>query len=464
MKQRHTHFIGIKGVAMTALAIVAKEQGNKVTGSDVDEEFPTSEVLKKYGITPLPGFRKENIVGSPDLVVVTGAHGGMNNPEARAAKELGLKVLMHAQALTEFIGGKKCLAVSGNHGKTTTAALLAHILAKNNLDPSFAIGCGQIKSLGAPGHFGKGEYFIAEADEYATDPGQDPTPRFFWLNPEVAAITNIDFDHPDVYKDISQVRQAFLTFSRKIPANGILVADIDNENVRRILSEVKSKVVTYGFSPSADYRIIRVSAVEGKTWFWVSFKNLDLGQFCLSIPGEFNASNALCAGVIANYLGISWDKIRETLLTFEGTKRRFEKVGEKNGIKFFDDYAHHPDQIRQTLQAARAWFPKERIICIFQPHTFSRTKALFTEFSRSFSGADVVIITDIYSSAREKPDPQVSSQALANEIIKYKRNVHYFGKIVDAASFLQKQMIKGDIVVTMGAGDIYKLFDYIDIK
>lgn len=444
---------------MTALAILAKEQGIKVTGSDVDEDFPTQEALKKFKITPLSGFKKENLIGKPDLVVVTGAHGGMSNPEAEAARNLGFKVLMHAQALAEFMEGKKGIAVAGSHGKTTVAAMIAHILTKSGLDPSFAVGCGDIKSLGKAGHAGRGEYFVAEADEYVTDPGQDPTPRFFWLNPEIAVITNIEYDHPDAYKDIKQVEQAFLTFAQKISREGLLVAGIDNENVRAILPQIKTRIETFGFSPLSDYQITRVAFGQGKTWFWLMHEGIDLGQFSLNVPGKLNALNAAAAAIAANFIGISWDKIRENLGTFTGTKRRFEKIGEKEGIEFFDDYAHHPSQIKSTLEAARAWFPQAKIFGVFQPHTFSRTKALFGEFAQCFSRADKVIVTDIYPSAREKFDPEINSRLLVNEIQKHKPGAIYLPQMEKVVEYLQKEAEAGDIIITMGAGDIYRLHE-----
>lgn len=455
------HFIGIKGVAMAALAILAKEEGIKVTGSDLEEDFPTTQALKKFKITPLVGFKKENIIGKPDLVVVTGAHGGMSNPEAQAAKEMGIRVLMHAQALAEFMEGKKGIAVAGSHGKTTVAAMVAHILKMSGLDPSFAVGCGDIKSLGQAGHLGKGDYFVAEADEYVTDPGQDPTPRFFWLAPQIAVITNIAFDHPDAYKDIREVSQAFLTFAQKVPPEGLLVAGIDNENVRAILPEVKCQVATFGFSPLADYQISRVSFGDGRTWFGLKHEGVELGQFFLQLPGKLNVANASAAAIVANFVGISWEKIRQTLGSFQGTKRRFEKIGEKDGKLFFDDYAHHPDQIKSTLEAARGWFPRSKIICIFQPHTYSRTKALLPEFAKSFGQADEVIVTDIYSSAREKFDPTISSLILVNEIQKYQPRTTYKAGMEEVADYIRNNARRGDIILTMGAGDIYKLHSLI---
>lgn len=463
--KKHIHFIGIKGVAMTALAIAAKERGYKVTGSDIEEDFPTKEILAKFKITPLLGFKKENLgslgnLGSlPDLVIMTGAHGGMNNPEAAAAQKMGLKVLMHGQALAEFARGKKTIAVAGSHGKTTVAAMIAHLLVKADLDPSYAVGCGDIRSLGASGHAGKGEYFVVEADEYATDPGYDPTPRFFHLEPYAAIITNIEYDHPDVYGNIQQLKSAFLTFANKTFAKGLLVAGIDNENMQAILPSVKIPRLTFGFSPLADYQISKPTYGAERTWFHLKYKNVDLGQFTLKVPGRLNSLNAAGAAITANWLGMPWEEIRRHLLTFQGTKRRFEKIGERDGIIFFDDYAHHPTQIKSTLEAARSWFPGRKIICIFQPHTFSRTKALFYQFAQCFTQANEVIITDIYPSAREKADPTVNSHLLVNEAQKYHQNVSYLPTIKEAADFLKKEMTVGDIIMTMGAGNIYKIYE-----
>lgn len=456
-KFKHVHFIGLKGVAMTALAIIAKEQGSRVTGSDLEEDFPTAQTLARFKITPSLGFKKENIVGRPDLVVVTGAHGGMSNPEAQAAQKMGLRVLMHGQALPEFMEGKKVIAVAGSHGKTTVAALIAHLLTKASLDPSFAVGCGEIKSLATSGHAGRGDYFIVEADEYVTDPGRDPTPRFFHLHPLLAVVTNIEYDHPDAFTNLEEVEQAFLTFAHQVPKNGLLVLGVDGENVKTVLPSLKVPFLTFGFSPKAAYQITRVSFGPQQTWFSVKHQGIDLGQFTLKIPGKHNVSNALAASLIVNQVGLSWEKIRELLPSFSGTKRRFEAKGEKEGVKFFDDYAHHPTEIKATVEAARSWFPKRKIIVVFQPHTFSRTKALLKEFSQSFSQADQVIVTDIFPSAREKEDPSINSQILVNEIQKYKQNVLYLGKMEEVVAYFKKHLIPGEVVFTMGAGDIYKL-------
>jgi len=452
------YFIGIKGVAMTALAIVAKEMGIRVEGSDVEEKFVTDSVLKRNKIGWRIGFKKENIDSLKkrlDLVVVTGAHGGMTNPEAVAAKKMGLNVAMHGKALGMFMKDYQGISVAGCHGKTTTAAMTAAILSKNGFDPSFAVGCGDIPVLGNPGHAGKGKYFVAEADEYVTCPLTDKTLRFMWQKPKIAVFTNIEYDHPDVFADVEVIKQAFLKFAQKIPKDGLLLAGIDNKNLRQILPKIPCQVLTFGRTPLADFQIERVSFGEGRTWFWIKHQDVNLGEFSLQVPGIHNGLNATAAAIVGFYLGISWQKIKEGLKAFSGTKRRFEKIGEVKGVFLFVDYAHHPTEIAATLKAARDWFPKRRIICIFQPHTFSRTKALFNQFAKCFKDANIAIVTDIYSSAREKDDLGINSKTLVNEAKRHHKDINYLGKKEQVINWLNNQILAGDIIFTMGAGDIF---------
>lgn len=456
------YFIGIKGVAMTALAIIAKEMGYRVMGSDVAESFPTEEILAKYKIKPLLGFKPENLSSLsslPNLVVATGAHGGSNNPEAVAARKLGIKTLMHGQALAEFTKDKKVIAVAGSHGKTTVTALIAHLLTKAGRDPSYAVGCGNIASLQTPAHSGKGEYFVVEADEYVTDPGVDPTPRFFFLEPETAVITNIEFDHPDAYRSINEVREAFLTFSKKTKKGGLLVAGSDNFSVKEILPKIPGEIKTYGLASFSDFKIGRVSYGYEQTFFNLKYQGVDLGQFVLKLPGLHNVYNAVAALAVGNHLGIAWERMRQDLLTFTGTKRRFEKNKEKNGIKFYDDYAHHPTQIENTIKACKQWYPQSRLIIVFQPHTYSRTKALFEEFIKSFDLVDKVIILPIYSSAREKPDLSINSEMLVKKINQKQIKAVFLERADKVVEYLDEILTPGDIVITMGAGDVYKIHE-----
>lgn len=442
-KIRTIYFVGIKGVAMAALAIYCKEKGMKVGGCDVEEEFPTDEELKKAKIPNDVGFGP--LPKGIDLVIYTGAHGGRDNPVVVEASERGIKTLPHGKALGMFMEGKKQITVAGSHGKTTTAAMIATILKTAGKDPSYAIGCGAIGE-GPAGHFGKGDAFVAEGDEYVTDPGHDETPRFLWQKPDVLVVTNIDFDHPDAYSDIGDVQDAFVALQRK---SAISIVNADDQ---------KSSVLegtTFGFSPRADIRIAHIGVGRERMFFTLEQRGVQLGEFSIKVPGRHNVSNAAAAVCACQILGVSIEDIRKGLLAFTGTKRRFEKLGEALGVTYYDDYAHHPREIMATLAAARAWYPKRRIIAVFQPHTYSRTKALLADFAKSFKDANAVIITDIYASARESDTLGVTGQTLATAVAAHHAGVHFAKGKTEVSKILESTVREGDVVLFMGAGDIY---------
>lgn len=463
-KKMRIHFVGIKGVGQTALAIIAKEAGFVVTGSDIDEDFITDTPLKKAGITPYIGF-SESHIGDCDLVITTGAHGGYDNVEVKEAKRKNIKVITKGEAVGLFMKGEifkkkfEGISVAGSHGKTTLTAMIATILKAKKLDPSFVVGTGEIPSLGNPGHFGRGKYFVAEADEYATEPNHNKTPQFLWQFPKIAVFTNIELDHPDLYKDVNEVREAFLEFSGNIDPKGVLVCCGDDEQIKLLLKDYKGRRITYGQSPSCDYFIDRVSVSGTNTFFWIKSKGISLGEFSLRVPGKHNALNALGALVVALELGLPLEWVKEGLSSFSGTKRRLEYVGElDSGAIVYDDYAHHPTEIRSTLKAIRDSMPKSKIVCIFQPHTYSRTKELFDQFSSSFTDADSVIFTNIFSSQREAEDKSVSSEMLASKAKTFNKDVLFLPSIQDVVEYLgQKQFGRDTVVVTMGAGDVYKV-------
>lgn len=463
-KIKKIHFTGIKGVGMTALALCAHDLGIKVTGSDIEEHFVTDETLKKAGISWKSGFKKENI-NNPDLLVFTAAHGGEANIEVVAAEAKNIPILSHAQALGLFMNGKDGISVCGVGGKTTTSAMLVTVFDSAGFYPSYVIGAGNINFIGKPGKYDqKGRYFIAEADEYFTSP-QDLKPRFFYQNPKIAIISNVEFDHPDVYKNFNQTLKTFQTFIAKVPNDGLIVICLDNPNNRKLLRLIsargrsspggKSPIETYGFSPEADWRITSINQSNEKVFFKVEHRDLVINELILSVPGRFNVRNAVAALITANFCGISVNKIKNALREFKGVKRRFEFIKEINGIRLYDDYAHHPVQIKATLKAAKEWFKNKRILVVFQPHTYTRTKALFKEFSQSFADADLTIITEIYASARERKDSRISGRMLAQEISKLQANVVYKNGRKEVAEFLQLKAKKGDIIFTLGAGDIF---------
>lgn len=417
-QSKRIYFVGIKGVAMAALAIWAKETGKIVSGSDVGEEFPTDEELKKARIDVHEGFDEVHLVAfNPDLVIYTGAHGGRDNPQVLEAIKRSIASAPHGKALGLAMEGKRQISVAGSHGKTTTTAMIATILTEAGLDPSYAIGCGSIRGLGAAGHAGKGDWFVAEADEYVTDPGHDQTPRFLWQKPEVLVVTNIDFDHPDVYSGLAAVQQSFVALQRK---SNLTIANADDP-ASSVLARGKH-VVTFGFS-----------------------KNIS--GWKLQIPGRHNLLNALAAATACKEIGIDEKCIKQGLERFGGTKRRLEKLGEVRGALIYDDYAHHPKEIEATIAAIRDWYPSRRLIVVFQPHTYSRTKALLADFSRVLTQADIALVTDIYASARETQTEEGLAKRLGGLYAPTKKNV---------TEWLTKELKDGDVIVFMGAGDIYQ--------
>jgi UDP-N-acetylmuramate--alanine ligase len=449
------YFMGIKGVAMTALAIWAKERGFTVVGSDVRDAFPTDEELKAGGITVLHDFDPNHInKQKPDMVIYTGAHGGRDNIEVQEALKVGIPVVPHGKALGMAMSHKRQVSIAGSHGKTTTSSMIASILSVAGLDPSYCVGCGSIGGVGLSGRFGKGEYFVAEADEYATDPGHDSTPRFLWQHPEVLVVTNIDYDHPDVYPDLKAVQTAFLTFSRQQIGKKILVLNADDKKSGLLCDSSDHTLITYGFSKSARYVINKVQFESQMTHFTLFAEGIDVALE-LRVPGNHNVVNAAAACACARALSVSWEDIKQGLLLFLGAKRRFESLGGTKDIQFYDDYAHHPSEISATIEAARSWFPDNRIIVVFQPHTYSRTKALLSEFALSFFHADILLLTDIYASAREKDTLHMTGKTLVNETMKYQKNVYYTPAGGDVSEVLGKVTKFGDVVIFMGAGDIF---------
>jgi len=417
-KIKRIYFVGIKGVAMAALAIWAKEAGKIAAGSDVGDEFPTDEELKKAGIALHEGFEKKDLAAfQPDLVIYTGAHGGRDNLQVQEAIKLGIPVLPHGKALGMVMEGKRQISVAGSHGKTTTSAIIATILTEAGLDPSYAIGCGSIRGLGAAGHAGKGDWFVAEADEYVTDPGHDLTPRFLWLKPEVLVVTNIDYDHPDVYPDLLAVQKAFIALQKQSKVTFICAEDEASSVLKKA-----GNVATFGLSKK-------------------------LNSIKLQIPGRHNMLNAAAALTVCESIGITWEVVKRGLERFGGTKRRFEKLKEVRGALIYDDYAHHPKEIEATIAAFRDKYPKKRIIVIFQPHTYSRTKALLTDFVRAIAQADIALVTDIYASAREVQTEEGFARRLGGIYAPTKN---------DVSLWLGKELKAGDVIVFMGAGDIYQ--------
>lgn len=453
---KRIYFVGIKGIAMSALAVVAKEHGLSVSGSDLDEEFPSDQILRASGIPVEHGFDGNHILAyKPDVVVYTGAHNGRENVEVKTARQLRIPVYPHGQALGMVMKGMFQVSVAGSHGKTTTASMIATVFTHAKKDPSYAIGCGEIRGLGNPGHKGKSRYFIAEADEYVTDPKHDATPRFLWQNPDILVVTNIDFDHPDAYDNIADVQKAFVRLQQQVGKKITIINNDDSNSSVLLGPETSNQVITYGTKPSSTYRIHTVNNRSDMTTFRLSTKGQEIGIFTLHVPGMHNVYNATATIIAALSEGIPYEVIREGLMLFGGAKRRFELIREARGVHFYDDYAHHPKEITATLKAIRGWYPKDRIISIFQPHTYSRTKSLFGEFSHAFSDADCVCITEIYASARENDTLGITGEMLSREISRFHPNVHFAPTPQDVFRYILRECKPNDRVIFMGAGNIY---------
>ncbi len=453
----HVHFTGIKGVGMTAVALCAQDLGITVTGSDLTEEFVTDPVLRKRHIHISADFDPADIPDSTDLLVYTGAHQGVNNPQVQAAKQKGLVAISQAEALAQLMAGKKGLSVCGVGGKSTTSAMIATIFDSAGVNPSFAVGVGSINPLEVPGHYDTGgPHFIAEADEYAVAPGFDNTPKFMLQHPEIIVATNIVHDHPDIYPSINDTLKVYRDFFARASANNTLIINADNQYTPQLTTDLSCHVITYSRDSSADYQIVDSTIQDHQQIFTTHHRDSDF-TITLQIPGDYNAENALAAYIASLTCGLTPGQAKQGLLLFGGTKRRFEFIGTKKGVPYYDDYAHHPSELKAVLHAAKHWLPDKTIIAVFQPHTYSRTKALLADFAESFKDAGEVIITPIFASAREESDPTISSEILASRIQQISGNAVFMAGLDKVVQYLSHRAKYGDAVITIGAGDIYKL-------
>jgi UDP-N-acetylmuramate--alanine ligase len=449
------YLIGIKGVAMTGLAIMAKQLGYEVTGSDVAETFITDELLDKNKIAYFESFEAAHLQPKPDLVVVGAAYGAQN-PEVKAIKSLRLTSVTQSEMLGKLMTAFEGVGVAGVHGKTTTTAMLAFILNEAGFSPSYAIGTAHVPGLEGNSHIGDGKYFVAEADDYKKS-DTNLEPKFLDLPLKHVIITSIELDHPDIYQSAEDVYSAFYKLSTKIPRDGSIVACTDWPLVRRLVSRrVDRPCLTYGFEPSAQYRIIDVQPTQ-TTKFTIRTPEGTIGPIELQQPGRHNILNATAAAVMAERLGVSEAAILSALRHFKGPQRRFELLGEFNGAPVFDDYAHHPTAITYLLEAARQRFPTKRLVVVFQPHTYSRTGKFLKEFARSLAPADKVILLNIFASAREKSG-YVSIRDLITELRALKPDVEYRATLDDVAAYLKGSITSNDVVLLVGAGDVYKVF------
>ena len=432
---------------MTALAQFFSKQGKNISGSDTAEIFFTDDILQKSRIKFFNGFDVNNIPADIDLVIYSSAYNKNNNVEmAEIAKRKILAIdLAHANAEI-FNSFKKNIAVCGSHGKSTTTALLTFILKECGIDPSALIGSA-VPQLKGNGLFGKSQVMVMEADEYNN--------KLQHYNPYAVILNNIDYDHPDFFKTRASYKQVFKDFIARVSKNGFIIANFEDANVMDACVDAQARVIDYGRVNLNKYEICALEIKNKKQYFKLKTQGRIMANFETQLIGEHNVMNATAVIATCLELKIPLQKIKKSLAKFKGLKRRMEVLGEYNKTIFIDDYAHHPTEINATLQAARLKYPNKNIICVFMPHTYTRTEALFDAFAGSFSFADEVIILPIYSSAREKKG-KVSAGDLAGRIAK--KNSRYISSIAQCAKYLQKRVTEKDVVILMGAGDSFRVW------
>ena len=447
-KIRRIHFVGIGGIGMSGIAEVLHNLGYLVSGSD-SRESETTRRLASLGVRVAIGHQAEN-VGEADVVVRSSAV-TQENVEVAAARQRLIPAIQRAEMLAELMRMKYGVAVAGTHGKTTTTSMVATVLARGGLDPTMVIG-GRLNALGSNAKLGRGDFLVAEADE--------SDGSFLKLSPTIAVVTTVDAEHLDYYRDLAQIQDAFVEFINKVPFYGLAVLCLDQENIQALLPRVEKRYLTYGLRTQADFLARDVSFAGLTAECRVFWKGQSLGRLALKVPGLHNVYNALAAVAVGMDLDLSFEVIRDALSEFTGVDRRFQVRGEAGGVTVVDDYAHHPAEIQATLNAAKDGFGC-RVIAVFQPHRYSRTQALLAEFSTAFYQADRLFVTEIYP-AGEAPIPGVSGRQIAEGVAGHgHRHVSYTAHKGDLAKAVLDEVRSGDMVMTLGAGDIWRVGEEI---
>ncbi len=447
-KPAHIYFIGIGGISMSGLAHILEDKGFKISGSDAKESAMT-KALEDMGIKVFYGQKKENLdaCGDIDAVVYTAAvH--PDNPEFIAAKEKNIPLLTRAELLGQIMKEYELpVAISGTHGKTTTTSMISKVLLEANMDPTLSIG-GIFKDIGGNIRVGQSKYFVTEACEY--------TNSFLSFFPKVSIVLDIDADHLDFFKDLDDIRNSFKKFCNLLPDDGTLIINSDIDNMEEITEGLSCNIITYGSKDSSDYYPSDITYDElANASFNINRKNKAPIQIKLSVPGEHNVYNAIAAVAACDLMGVDPEYMIKALREFTGTNRRFEHKGVVDGVTIVDDYAHHPTEIKATLSAAQN-YPHKTLWCVFQPHTYTRTKALMHEFAEALSLADKVVLADIYA-ARETDHLGISSRTLQEEIKSLGHDCYYFPSFEEIEKFLLQNCTKDDLLITMGAGDVVKI-------
>lgn len=447
-KIKKIHCIGIGGTGLSGIAEVLYNLGFTVSGSDIKESEPVKR-LRKLGIQISIGHSPEN-VQNVDLIVYSSAI-SPENPEILEGRRLKIPIIPRAEMLAELMRVKTGIAVAGAHGKTTTTSMIAFVLHYAGHDPTVIVG-GRLKTFGSSARLGKSDFFVAEADE------SDRT--FLKIYPTIAVITNIDREHLNCYQSFEELKSSFVIYANRVPFYGSIIACLDNPYVQEILPSMERRVITYGLTPQADFNATEMKFDKNITSFQLNVKNEKVREFKLQIPGFHNIVNSLAVIAVSNELDIPLNTIAEALEQFPGADRRFEIKGVVNDIMIVDDYGHHPSEIYATIESAKRGWGK-RVVLIFQPHRYSRVADLMGDFARAFLYADVIILTKIYP-AGEKPIEGVTSEKLADLTKDFgHKNVYFVEELEEIPNFVLDIIKKNDILITMGAGDIYKVADLI---
>jgi len=438
------HFVGIGGIGMSGIAEVLLNLGYKVSGSDLRASDIT-ERLAGFGAEIGIGHKADNLKNVDVVVISSAVHD--DNPEVVEARRLHVPVIPRAEMLAELMRMKYGIAIAGTHGKTTTTSMAASILGHAGIDPTIVIG-GKLNAIGTNAQLGQGKFLVAEADE--------SDGSFLVLSPTIAVVTNIDADHLDFYSGIEEIRETFVKFINKVPFYGLAVLCLDDKNIREILPQVKKRYMTYGLSSQADIRATHVKHDGFNTSFVAHYKGYRLGEISFRMPGAHNVLNAMACIAVALELDVPFVAIQEGFAKFGGVGRRFTVKGEPKGVMVVDDYGHHPAEIRATLAAARHGWPERRIIAVFQPHRYTRTHELFDEFVTAFYDADVLVLTDVYA-AGEQPIEGANAERLAKEVLRHgQKDVTWIGEREKIPEQLAALVKDGDIVITLGAGNIWQ--------
>ncbi len=444
-KKYHIHFVGIGGIGMSGIAELLLNLGYTVSGSDL-RGSDTTERLKHLGGAIFIGHAAEQI-GGADVVVVSSAIDPAN-PEVQAAVTNSIPVIPRAEMLAELMRLKYSVAVAGAHGKTSTTSLVASVLAAGGLDPTVVIG-GKLNSIGSNAFLGQGDFIVAEADE--------SDGSFLKYSPAIAVVTNIDREHLDFYQGLEDIKKVFLSFIDRIPFYGLAVLCLDNEAVQDLIPHIRKRMITYGMNPQADLQARDVECRGLYSRFKVVHQAETLGEIKLSLPGEHNVYNCLASIAVGLELGIGFDRIRSALAKVEGVQRRLEIKGETKGITVVDDYGHHPTEIKTTLAALEQGWPDRRKVVVFQPHRYTRTQALFDDFTRSFYQSDVLLVLPVYA-ASEKPIEGVDSRKLVESIRAHgHKDVSFVEDAAGAVKLLGEILKSKDVLLTLGAGNVYQV-------